>query len=123
MIFALMGPIYAVMGLSLMVYSGQWSKVIKMYKDNHLVFLPFGFLAMLIGIVFLNMYREWTSDVYVIATLFGWLAFLKGALYMLVPGKMITGWIGKFESKGCLQVMGLICLALGTLLSYHAYLA
>jgi uncharacterized protein YjeT (DUF2065 family) len=121
-LFAIIGPIYVVTGLSVLMYSGQWMKVMNMYKKDHFAFMPLGVFAMVIGLLMLSYYNVWSKDVYVIATIFGWIALLKGAFYLLAPGKMFTGLVSKFESKQMVTLMGVFCLAVGVLLSYHAYM-
>ncbi len=122
---AIIGPYYLIFGLSLLMYASQWKKVVENYEKNHFTWLPFAAIALILGLVIINMYNVWEWNLYVVITLTGWIALLKGTLYLLAP----ETWIKKamkckwFRQEGFLYFWGALLTVLGVLLTYNAYWA
>ena len=79
----------------------------------------------IVGLVIINMYNVWEWNLYIVITLTGWLAFLKGGFYLLAPGS----WIKRamkcklVRQEGFLYFWGVLITVLGVLLTYNAYWA
>ncbi|MBN2096546.1 hypothetical protein JW752_04085 [Candidatus Peregrinibacteria bacterium] len=123
MLAAIIGPYYLILGLSFLMYAGQWKKVVEGYEKNHFAWLPFAAIAVILGVIIINMYNVWEWNLYVVITLTGWVALLKGVFYFLAPGS----WIKKamrcrlVSQEGFLYFWGALFTVLGILLTYNAY--
>ena len=120
---AIIGPVYLVCGLSFLLYVKQWQKVYAEFEKNHFALLPNMFLALILGLIIITMYNVWAWDLYVIITITGWLALVKGVFYLLAPGSWIKGLLKCkcVRSEGWLYFWGLLMTVVGVLLSYNAY--
>ena len=69
------------------------------------------------------MYNVWAWDLYVIITITGWGALLKGVFYFLAPSSWIQGVLSSsmYKSVGFLYFWGALLTVFGLLLSYNAY--
>ena len=122
---AIIGPYFLIVGLSLLLYTGQWKKVMDGFEKNHFIMLPMAIFAMIFGLVIINIYNIWEWNLYVVITLTGWLAFLKGAFYLLAPGSWIKASLKckLVRSEGFLYFWGALAVVIGVLLTYNAYWA
>ncbi|MBU1018327.1 hypothetical protein KKA33_04875 [Patescibacteria group bacterium] len=122
---AIIGPYYLIFGLSLLMYAGQWKKVVEGYEKNHFAWLPLAVIALILGLVIVNMHNVWEWNLYVVITLTGWIALLKSVFYLLAPGN----WIKRamkcklIRQEGFLYFWGALLTVLGVLLTYNAYWA
>ena len=121
---AIIGPVYLLFGLSFLLYAKQWQKVFAEFAKNHFLMLYGMFIALVLGLIIINMYNVWAWDLYVIITVTGWLALLKGVFYLLAPGIWIKTILKCqcYRSLGWLYFWGIVMTVIGVLLSYNAYL-
>lgn len=117
------GPIYLVFGLSVLLYAKQWTKVIAEYTKNHFVLMTQMMIALLLGLIIVNLHNVWVWDLSLIITLTGWGALLKGVFYFLAPESWIKTVLKcpLYKSTGFMYFWGLVLLVVGALLSYNAY--
>jgi hypothetical protein len=120
---AIVGPYLLVMGLSILLYVKVWVKIMKEVEKNHTAIVIGMAFALLLGLVFIQMHNIWEMSIWVVITIFGWIAFLKGAFYFLAPGDWIKGAIKIFAKPGWLYAFGLISGVLGAYMSYLVYIA
>lgn len=121
---AVVGPMYLVLGLSLLLYSGVWKKIAEEWGKNHLSMLTLMAFNMIFGLVIINLHNVWEWTPYVIITITGWGAFLKAVVYFLVPGEILKSMIKMVSSCKCyFQISGAVVALLGAWLSYLVYLA
>ncbi|MBU0706025.1 hypothetical protein KJ807_02280 [Patescibacteria group bacterium] len=120
---AIIGPMYLVLGLSLLLYSGVWQKIAGEWGKNHLSMLTLMCFNLIFGLVVINLHNVWEWSPYVIITVTGWGAFLKAVVYFLVPGDSLKAMLKMLNCKCYFQVSGAIIGLLGAWLSYIVYLA
>ena len=122
---AVIGPIYLTLGLSVFLYKDVWKKISHHFESNHLDMLPLQVFNLVFGLVVINMHNVWEWSPYVIITVTGWLVFLKGVIYFLVPGEKLKDMLRYFNTNCVcyLQTLGAIMAVLGAWLSYLVYLA
>jgi len=72
-----------------------------------------GYIALIIGLTSLLLYREWTFDKMVLVTIFGWLSLIKGVLRVGFPH--VTHWTTQWVKgrSGFVYLLLSICLLLG----------
>ena len=120
---AIIGPMFLVLGLSILIYPAVWKKVMEEWGKNHLSMLTIMAFNLVFGLVVINMHNVWEWSPYVIITLTGWGAFLKAVVYFLVPGDYLKKMITMMSCKCYFQTAGAIVGLLGAWLSYLVYLA
>ena len=69
-----------------------------------------GYLSLVIGLASLLLHNTWTSDVYVLITIFGWIALLKGIVRMTSP-KSVKGMAEWFIKNAPIAKITLIVTA------------
>lgn len=123
MLAAVIGPIYLIFGLSILLYVKQWKKVIAEFSKNHFQMLMGAWMALVLGLIIINMYNVWDWSINVVITLTGWGALLKGIFYLLAPEAWIKGVLksGMYKSDGMLYFWGAVLVVLGVLLSKVGY--
>ncbi len=118
----ILGPFYLVMGLSILLYVKSWQKLMGKWENDHLTLYPLSVLLLLLGLIIVNLHNVWEWNVWLIVTLVGWGALIKGVFYMLMPGAAIK-WVLKFKNNAALlYVGGVVGVILGGVLGYYAYL-
>ena len=122
MLAAILGPIYVIMGLAILIYPTTFAKLMKGYADNHFNLFALMIFNLFLGMVIVHMYNSWELNVYILVTISGWGALLKGALYMLLPGSTTKAMMKSVANSGMMVFSGLVVLVMGGLLSYHSYM-
>jgi hypothetical protein len=117
------GPFSLIIGLSVLLYPKVWMKVFDHFSKDHLSFLGLMFLSLLLGLFLVRVHNVWEMNVYVIITLIGWGALLKGAIYFLLPGDMIKSMMKMFKSEGLYVFGGLVWTVAGAALTYQSFWA
>lgn len=120
---AVIGPMYLVLGLSLLFYASVWQKIVDEWGKNHLSMLTLMTFNLIFGLVVIAMHNVWNWSPYVIITITGWGAFLKAVVYFLVPGDQLKAMMRKLTCKCYFQVAGAIAAVVGAWLSYLVFLA
>ncbi len=120
---AIVGPYLLVAGLSMLLYAKVWVKLMKDMEKNHTAVVIGMMLALLLGLVLIQMHNIWEWSIWVVITVFGWIAFLKGVFYFLAPGDWIKGMIKTFANTSYMYIAGLVFAILGGWMSYLVYIA
>ena len=76
---------------------------------------------MILGLIIIRMYNVWEFNVWLLVTLIGWIAFIKGAFYMLMPEVVIKSSLAMKNNLALMYVGGVVALVMGAVLGYHAY--
>lgn len=72
---AIVGPVYLVFGLSTLLYVKQWQKLIRNLAKDHLQMYVGMLIALIVGLIIINMYNVWAWNLYVIITIPDWRLF------------------------------------------------
>lgn len=123
LIAAIAGPVYLVMGLSVLIYCKQWQKVLDYWEKDHFSLMTLMLMHLVLGVLVVNMYNVWEWNVWLLVTLTGWCMVVKGVFYMLAPGSWIKSVLGMKKSAWVLYLAGLVLVAMGVALSYYVYFA
>jgi len=123
MLAEIIGPVYLIMGLSLLLYAKQWQKLISDFAKNHFLMMVNMFVALIVGLIIINIYNVWAWNLYVVITITGWGALLKGVFYFLAPSSWITSVLKSkmYSSGGWFYFWGALLTVFGVLLGYNAY--
>jgi hypothetical protein len=106
----------------MLLYAKVWVKLMKDMEKNHTAIVIGMALALLVGLVIIQMHNIWEMSIWVIITIFGWAGFLKGVFYFLAPGDWIKGMIKTFANASWMYGCGLVMAILGGWMSYLVYI-
>jgi len=122
---AIIGPVYLIFGLSILIYVKQWKKIMAEFSKNHFQMLYGMMMAVIFGLVIITIYNVWEWNLYLIITLTGWSALIKGIFYFLAPSSWIKKVMGVkwMYSEASMYFWGAVATIVGILLSYNVYLA
>ena len=121
---SIIGPLYLILGLSVLLYTKQWVKVMKHFETEHFGMLALMLFNIIFGLMIIQKHNLWEWSPYLVITLTGWGAFLKGAFYLLAPESMIKStfrWALKYGKY--MKIDGVLATGLGAWLSYLVYMA
>lgn len=118
---SVLGPIYLMLGLSILLYVKSWQKLYKEWSGNHFGLFPLMFLITVFGLVVIQFYNVWEWNVWLLVTLSGWGMFLKGLFYFLFPGSWIKGALKMGQNVSWLYFGGLFAAVWGAVMGYYAY--
>ena len=122
-IAAIVGPVYLVIGLSLLFYAEVWTKVVEQFQKNHFGMLTVAFMNLILGLMVIRSYNVWAWNLWVIITVTGWIMLVKGVFYFLAPGSWIKAVL-KFKmnrSAGWIAFWGFVLIVVGAALTYSVY--
>lgn len=118
-----LGPMYLVLGLSVLLYQKVWAKIIKDWQSNHTSLIGLMLFVGVFGLLIVLSYNVWNLNVWLLVTLSGWAMVLKALAYFLLPGKLIKYCMKMGETTWVQYVDGAIGVILGVILSYYSYMA
>ena len=123
MIAMILGPIYLVLGLSLLLYPKPWQSVIKKYQKDHLSLLPLMAMNGVLGLIVVNMYNVWEWNLWLLVTISGWAMLLKFVVYFILPGSVIKDALKWGQNnQGLLLLEAVIVAVAGAALTYYTYM-
>ena len=122
-IASVMGPMYLIMGLSMLFYVAPWQKVLEQFEKNHFSLIPLGVMQGVLGLIVIQMYNVWEPNIWVIVTLTGWIMLFKCIVYFLIPGNWTKAKLKMVrKSPAMLTLAGIIATVVGAVLSYNVYM-
>jgi hypothetical protein len=114
------GPILAVIGLSMLLNHNLLPAMASQLASSYgLVFLT-GILALVAGLAIVQAHNIWEASWRVLVTIFGWLAIIGGVARMMLPDRA-AAIAGAFVDTDLLTVGAIVVLALGAFLMFKAY--
>jgi uncharacterized protein YjeT (DUF2065 family) len=120
-IFQIFGLTYLAMGLGMLFSHRFYKEMINKMIDNEAVLFVTGLIVFVIGYFLVAYHNIWIGGWTIIITIFGWLAFLKGLMLIVIPEKSIQLYKLVKISKGQLSFYGIIVFVLGVIFSYLGY--
>ena len=121
MLAAYIGPVYLLVGLSVLLHPKSWQHLLEKYQRDHYELFPLMLLYVILGLFITLSYDLWDWSRWLIVTVTGWALLLKGVFYFLAPGSWITPILNVKQSKYAMYLGGVVCLVLGGVLCYSVY--
>lgn len=118
-----MGPMYLILGLSLLFYPKPWLKLTKSWAGDHLPLLGMMFACGVLGLISVNMYNVWQWNLWLLVTVTGWAFIVKSAIYFLLPGSVTKNMLKWKSNQTVLMFGAVLSVAIGAALSYYSYMA
>ena len=119
---SIIGPFYLVMGLSILLYTKEWLKLVKEWEKNHFSMVIGMIFSLIFGLIIIQMYNVWDLSIWVLITLTGWISVLKALIYFLIPGNYIKTIIKTTNKTSWYYPSGVIMVILGAWMSYLVYI-
>ena len=120
LIAQILGLVYLVVGIGVVVDGDRYRKLIAEFSTNVAFGYFGGVLALIAGYLIITFGPGvWTVSYEGLITLIGWMALIKGVLYLVWPG-VLTNLAGWWANK--LHVATVICFVFGIALSYYGYM-
>lgn len=118
---SLIGPIYLLIGLSLLFHANSWQNLLEKYEKDHFLLFPLMLVYVVVGFLIVRMYNVWQWNVWLLITLTGWGLLIKGVFYFLAPGAWIRPLLAVKRNKSVLYAASIIVLIMGGVLTYMGY--
>lgn len=80
-----------------------------------------GFIALLLGLIMLQLHNKWEARWPVVITILGWITAIKGALLILFPGLIAGLWSPYAAAPVVLTISLAISCAIGVFLTIKGY--
>lgn len=120
---AVMGPVYVMVGLSVLLYAKSWQSLLDKWGKDHYSAFTLMLAYAVLGLIVVRMYNVWEGNVWVLVTLTGWAMLLKAVVYFLLPGSTIKSLMALGKNMGLMYLGGLVATVVGAVLSYQVYFA
>ncbi len=118
---ALIGLIYVVVGIGILLDPDHYRRMAEdFFRSPALMYLG-GATALAAGLSILYFHNDWSGDWRVIITILGWLAVLKGAHLLILPGHVSRLWSPVIAQANWLRAASIAIIAFGLFLSLAAY--
>ncbi len=115
---SILGPFLVIVGLWMLLYSDQYTKVLSAIKNSAGLFYISSIYNLLIGFTVLSQYDLWGWNLLVLVTLLGWVMVIRGVMGLFVPSLLMDLLMGK---HGFAKVLGILPLVWGVFLSYVGF--
>lgn len=120
LIAQILGLVYVVVGVGVLLNPARYKKLVTEFTSNVGLGYIGGVLALVAGYLIVTFGPGvWEVSYEGLITLIGWLALIKGVVYLVRPDLM-KKWTANFSKN--VQSMTVVCLVLGLALSYYGYL-
>lgn len=117
------GPIMALMGLSLALNRAAFTGMAKEFmKSPALIFLA-GFITLLLGLIVVAFHNVWVADWPVIITVLGWVMVASGIVRMNFADRLKKTGEKMLKNDALMIGAALLYIAIGAALTYFGWLA
>lgn len=117
----LIGPILIVVGLASAINPKLLEEVGREFLASRALLFLAGILALVIGLIVVNVHNVWVADWPVIITVFGWGAIASGVVRTAFPHITISMGEAMLSNRALLFPLAVVQLALGVWLSWVGY--
>jgi hypothetical protein len=110
---------YLSIAIALMSGSIKIDELLDSFRRSSGLRLITGFFTIILGMIIVNYHNIWVRDWRLFVTLVGWIAVIKGALYIVFPEKLF-----KLSNKMLVneKAGALVSLILGLLFAYFGFM-
>lgn len=118
MIAKVFGPYLAILGIWMLLYSDNTSKISSAIKNSIAAQYGMACVNMLLGLFIINSFNMWEMNALFFVTLLGWALFVRGVMGLFMPQLIVTYML---THKGWSKAMGLVPFVWGLILIWIAY--
>ncbi len=115
---------YLAIGLGMLINPKYYFKLMEevMLKSAGVLYLG-GAMALIAGYLLVTFHNIWEYSWVVVITIFGWLALLKGLMFLIFPKHMEFWRKTLFKKKSLMPLWGFIILIFGLFFGYFGFFA
>jgi cytochrome bd-type quinol oxidase subunit 2 len=117
----LMGPVFAAIGIGLLLNSEIYRVILAEGLNSPILIFITGLLIMPTGIAIVLAHNVWIGDWRLIITLFGWLCAIGGTIRIMYPQLAIAVGDSVYSHPVAPLIAGIAMLILGFVLVYCGY--
>ena len=118
LIARILGPFMVVAGAAMLVNPTRLRAMAKDFMDSPGLIFIAGTLALLLGLLLVNVHNVWVANWPVIITLYGWISVVAGILRMCFPDAVKSLGQRMIEKKGLIMGAAVINVLLGAFLIF-----
>ena len=117
----IIGPIYVVFGVGLVLNPKIYQRVIQEFLNAYAIRYLAGFLALVFGLLIVQVHNVWEFHWAVVITIMGWMGIIKGVLLTVFPDTMTRLSERYTRSTHLLTVQSVGICILGLFLTIMGY--
>ncbi len=117
----LAGPALIVAGLASVINPKLLEEMGREFLASRALLFLAGILALVTGLIIVNVHNVWVADWPVIITVFGWVAIASGVVRTAFPRITISMGEAMLSKRALLITLAVAQLALGVWLSWAGY--
>lgn len=117
----ILGPVLMVPALGALLNLGTYQRLIEEFAASPMLCYLGGFMALLMGLVILELHSQWEARWSVIITILGWITVIKGVALILFPGLVLGLWYPHMTSTIPMMISYGISCILGLFLIIKGY--
>ena len=114
---------FIVIGLTYFNTPSRIRAVLQAAQENVFAQYVAGIMALLIGGMIISVHNDWTLGWSVLLTVIGWIALVKGTLFILFPNVFLFFAKLRAKSDFFFQIMGVVITLVGLFFFYHGWLS
>jgi uncharacterized protein YjeT (DUF2065 family) len=107
------GLYFLATGLGLVLAGDAWRGMIEDFKSNRALGFVAGVFTFALGVTILALHNDWSGLEATIVTAIGWATLIKGLVYLVMPGPMISFAASIFPNAGVIRIGGFVIIVLG----------
>lgn len=114
-----MGLYLLAVGIALLLNQQAFKKYAEQVFRDPLLILFKTAVALIIGVLLINVHNVWVQDWRVVITIIGWTSFVIG-LGMIVP-KTVMKWSKHMLNENVFSIASIVTIIIGAYLSYVGF--
>jgi len=123
MLAKFISPFIILIGVGMFCNINKYRQIAEDFQKNSALIYLTGLITFIMGLAILLFHNIWVADWRVIITVFGWLAFIKGALLIILPHTLIKMTNVYVKNIRLVVIPWIIMLAIGIFLLVKGYYA
>jgi hypothetical protein len=104
-------------GVALIVKQKELRQAERHFKSEGMLRFSLGMILLMLGLVYVVGYNDFTSYITTFLTFFGWLVLLKGLVVLFIEGGSLDALIKKWNRKEVYYASGSVMIILGAYLA------
>jgi len=118
MIEQIIGFLFLILGLSFLIYTRNWSKIISRMLRTEEGMMSCGMKELILGLIIISLHNIWSYSYAVIVTLLGWGMIIEGTIILLLP-KVYKNVVRYFYKKSMITGLGFIMIVISVAILFN----
>jgi len=119
----LLGPVYAVVGIALLVKVESYRVMLQEFLQSAVLRYLAGLLGLLAGLALVLTHNVWVFDWRLLITLIGWVTIVRAVVTILQPEQIVALGNAVLKHRTAFTVAAAVNLLIGLVLTYFGYFA